>query len=220
MVRYNEAEGKAYEVLLKYSDGTLPINPFQIVSKVKNIKLKTYREFARELQKKAPELSTDEIIATFESEHGFLMKKGNKKYILCYNDLQPILTVRWTLFHELGHYFLSHLKESTSSSSFACEGELIYSKKEKEANCFARHCSCPLPLFSYATALINCEVNNIFLFRSLFWVSHSSSCYTLDHFFKFRKYYPMNKEERLIKHFGAAIYDKTRTIQHLHGVGY
>ena len=30
-IQYNYAQKKAYEVLLKYSDGVLPIDPFRII---------------------------------------------------------------------------------------------------------------------------------------------------------------------------------------------
>lgn len=109
--KYHTAQELAYEVLLKYSDGKLPIDPFNIIKKIRNIKLMTYAELATELQKKDPSLSIEEIKKTFESDRGFLMKKGKKKYILAYNEEDSEVVIAWTLFHELGHYFLEHLLE-------------------------------------------------------------------------------------------------------------
>lgn len=76
--QYYLAQEKAYEVLLKYSDGSLPIDPFKIIKQIPNIKLMTYTELATELQKKQPLLSIEEIIGSFESERGFLKKKKIK----------------------------------------------------------------------------------------------------------------------------------------------
>ena len=148
-IRYNIAQNKAYEVLLKYSDGELPINPFKIVNKIKNLKLMTFTEFATELQKKQKDLSLEEIKCQFESERGFLKKKGKKRYILVYNEYDPDYIVRWTLFHELGHYFLGHLEEDENQKYLFCNGEQYKEVQEKEANCFARHCSSPLILALY-----------------------------------------------------------------------
>ena len=74
-IQYNYAQKKAYEVLLKYSDGILPIDPFKIVKKINNIELKTYTEFAKELQKKQPNMSIEEIKCQFESDRGLLQRR-------------------------------------------------------------------------------------------------------------------------------------------------
>lgn len=156
-INYGYAQEKAYEVLLQYTDGTLPIDPFQIIKKTRNITLKTFTQLAKELQKKRPTLSLEEIKLEFESEKGFLKKRDNKKYLLCYNEQQPDCIIRWTLFHELGHYFLEHLTEKKNYLFFGVHTENYYKDMlEKEANYFAKHCSCPFPI---AIEILNCFSN-------------------------------------------------------------
>ena len=75
-IQYNYAQKKAYEVLLKYSDGVLPIDPFKIVKKINNIELKTYTE------------ENDKEIAVLKEEiDNFGKKLGGK---VKYNDLLTI----------------------------------------------------------------------------------------------------------------------------------
>lgn len=210
-IQYNYAQKKAYEVLLKYSDGGLPIDPFRIIKKINNIELKTYTEFAKELQKKQPNMSIEEIKCQFESDRGFLKKKGKKKYILCYNEEDSIYIIRWTIFHELGHYFLEHLKEEYSY--IFCDGERYNEIKEKEANCFARHCSSPLPLALYMYVEIN---NNnlklLDLFRYFFNMSKEVSEYCSNHFSTHWKYYIVEENDNLIALFKNSINEKIDNI--------
>ena len=203
-IQYNYAQKKAYEVLLKYSDGILPIDPFKIVKKIKNIELKTYTEFAKELQKKQPNISIEEIKSQFESDKGFLKKKGKKKYILCYNEQDPIYMIRWTIFHELGHYFLEHLKEEYTY--IFCDGKKYDEIKEKEANCFARHCSSPLPIalqLYLKTAEI--DLSLVELFKYYFDMSKEVSEYCSNHFYNHWRYYVANEKNELVKLFKISV---------------
>lgn len=210
-IQYNYAQKKAYEVLLKYSDGILPIDPFKIVKKINNIELKTYTEFAKELQKKQPNMSIEEIKCQFESDRGFLKKKGKKKYILCYNEEDSTYIIRWTIFHELGHYFLEHLKEEYIH--IFCDGEKYNEIKEKEANCFARHCSSPLHLALYMYIEINNNnLNLIDLFRYFFSMSKEVSEYCSNHFNSNWKYYLAKEDDKLITLFKNSINEKINNV--------
>lgn len=194
-IQYNFAQKKAYEVLLKYSEGILPIDPFRIIKKIKNIELKTYTEFAKELQKKQPSISIEEIKCQFESDRGFLKKKGKKKYILCYNEEDPIYIIRWTIFHELGHYFLDHLKEEYTY--IFCDGERYNEIKEKEANCFAKHCSSPFPVALYLYTKLSISGFPIAeLFKYSFRMSKEVSEYCSNHFnYHWAYYFPKNNND-------------------------
>lgn len=210
-IQYNYAQKKAYEVLLKYSDGVLPVDPFRIIKKINNIELKTYTEFAKELQKKHPSMSIEEIRCQFESDRGFLKKKGKKKYILCYNEEDSIYIIRWTIFHELGHYFLEHLKEEYSY--IFCDGERYNEIKEKEANCFARHCSSPLPLALYMYIEINNnDLKLLDLFRYFFNMSKEVSEYCSNHFNSNWKYYLVKDNGNLITLFKESIDEKINNV--------
>lgn len=219
-IQYNYAQNKAYEVLLKYSDGNLPICPFKIIKKIKNIKLKTYTEFAKELQIDRPELSIEEIKCEFESERGFLKKKGKKKYILCYNELDPPWVIRWTLFHELGHYFLGHLLENNSYLFCnVCTEEYYKEILEKEANCFARHCSSPLPVLSAISEITN-FYDYKYLASSLFSMGDKATDFILNHYDKYKKYYDISNYRRLIKIFENKIVEVSNSIFNMLGVDY
>lgn len=201
--QYHTAQQIAYEVLLKYSDGKLPIDPFSIIKKIKNIKLMTYTELATELHKKDPSLSIEEIKKTFESDRGFLKKKGKKKYILAYNEQDPPTVINWTLFHELGHYFLKHLLEKDKT--------LFYSEiqakdtLEKEANCFARHCSCPFPLVKEIVEVTGISEDIPYLFYLLFRMGDSVTKYSSIHFEKYSDYYKRENYPKLLEKFNASL---------------
>ena len=156
-------------------------------------------------------MSIEEIRCQFESDRGFLKKKGKKKYILCYNEEDSIYIIRWTIFHELGHYFLEHLKEEYSY--IFCDGERYNEIKEKEANCFARHCSSPLPLALY----MYIEINNnnlklLDLFRYFFNMSKEVSEYCSNHFNSNWKYYLVKDNGNLITLFKESIDEKINNV--------
>lgn len=204
-IRYYTAQTKANDVLLKYSEGELPINSFKIVSKIKNITLLTFSEFAKKLQNGRKDISIEEIKKTFESERGFLKKKGSK-YILAYNENDPIPMIRWTIFHELGHYFLGHLEENESQKYLFCNGKHYKFIQEREANCFARHCCSPGAIAAklyFKTGSTGMSLKQ--LFKYYFDMSEEASKYCSNHFSKYSKYYIVNDENDLIKLFKKSI---------------
>lgn len=201
--QYEHTQKKAFHVLLKYSEGKLPIDPFEIVKKIKNIELKTYTEFAKELQKKNPALTVDEIKKSFESNNGFLKKKGKKKYILCYNELDNINVIRWTIAHELGHYFLEHLLES--ENEYLRVGDNYEKVMETEANNFAKQLLTPFPIiFSiinhFDTMLIySDEIAEIFKINKL------PAQYISEHFYNARMSKVLPVCEELVAKFSDAV---------------
>lgn len=216
-INYNFAQRRAYEVLVKYSDGKLPINPFNIISKIKNIKLMTYSEFAKSLQNKQAELSIEEIKCQFESDRGFLKKKG-KKYILAYNELDPPWVIKWTLFHELGHYFLDHLTENYSL--LFCDGQRYAEIKEKEANYFAKHCSCPFPVIKKVIDLSGYSGPTDYLMYCLFNMGSKPTQYCSEHFDNHHKFYEENNHKDIINKFEKDIVEFVNEIYSLFGIDY
>lgn len=201
-IQFYRAQEKAYEVLVKYSDGTLPINPFDIVKKIKNIKLMTYTELAIELQKKYSSLSIKEIIDNFESERGFLKKKGKKKYILAYNEKDPPFVYIWTIFHELGHYFLEHLLEDGELLGF--DSNELKNIKEREADCFARHCSSPFPVIK--EVVDTTKFYDIpFLFSIMFNMGGGVIRRCSEHYYSYSYCYNSRKYQNLINKFNKSI---------------
>lgn len=199
--QYNYAQYQAYDVLLKYSNGTFPIDPFEIIYQLKNIKLYTYKELAKKMQQdiEFKNYSIEEIIATFPSYDGFIELIDNKKkYIIAYNEDNSIYRIRWTLFHELGHYFCKHLKHDNKLLFSNVETYNIV--KEREANHFALQCSCPAPLILQImkNQKINLErVTN----SSITGMSKQVNEYCLNYLKKFAYRYNLNDYSKLFKKF-------------------
>lgn len=202
--QYLKAQEEAYITLEKYTDGTLPIDPFDIVRKIKNIQLMTFTEFATDLKrKKKSKLKVEDIISQFESEHGFLKKKEKKKYILCYNEKDPPWMIKWTIFHELGHYFMGHLTENNVTLFF---NEDYYEEtKEAEANCFARHCCSPMPILKEVILDTGYDRSTYFLVERMFDMGRAPTKYCSDHFDKYHIYYSRYKYSELLKKYQKGI---------------
>lgn len=143
---YTKALKKSIEVLKQYGIGSAPIDIFKIVNQIPNLKTCTYSEFAEKQN-----CTVDEIINLFESDLGAIVRdKCKNNYAIYYNDTKYNSALdRFTISHELGHYFLNHYKKITKDildrGGF---GEKEYSVLEKEANCFARNLLSPVPLYN------------------------------------------------------------------------
>ena len=199
LIHFEIAQQKAFETLINYSDGILPIDPFSIINKIQNIKLYTYDELAKTIAMENPDLEIERIRKNFGSDRGFLKMK-NGKFILAYNERDPICVIRWTLFHELGHYFLEHLHEDNTMlglSEKECE-----SIHEKEANCFARHCSSPLPIvsfFIFKTGGVEFETSSLFMY--LFNMGYEATNNCINHWYNYGNYYHFSDYLKLVARF-------------------
>ena len=125
---YKRATNKAYNVLLQYRLETCPINLKLLVFELPtNIRIFSYSQFSDSI------LMHYNFSSIAPSKHGFIVYNKNiKKYILCYNDEDNIPVYRFTIAHELGHYFLNHMIDNNYTN--------------KEANCFARNLLSPVPI--------------------------------------------------------------------------
>lgn len=138
---YKRAEQLAYETLIDYSDGEIPIDIKKIIKKHKNIKLMNYSKFQESFQ-----LTFDKIVSIYGSEHGFTIYDSKKdKYLIAYNNAYDMGTIRWTIAHELGHVEMGHLKRHDYNFIHYNNGE---HPMEKEANTFAKHLLAPFPLIA------------------------------------------------------------------------
>lgn len=114
----------------------LPIDLRKIILKYAvGLRVKSYSWFA-----KLHGISIDDVIQFTESQEGCCYYLTNKSiHLILYNDKNNIGNQRWTIAHELGHYFLKHNEESKESivarNSLSTTKYEVY---EKEANCFAR----------------------------------------------------------------------------------
>lgn len=125
---YKRAVNTALKILLKCKQFTSPISLTQIISNFDNIRLIKYSDAARSLG-----ISISEYLHEFTNSNYAMsfFQKSAKKYIIIYNDSLDERVSRFTVAHELGHYFLKHKIDDEVSG--------------KEANCFARNLLCPVP---------------------------------------------------------------------------
>lgn len=182
---YKRAEQLAYEILIKHSDGEIPINIKKIIRKYPNIKLITYSKF-----KKLFILTHDEIVNIYGSEHGFTIYDSKKDvYLIVYNDLYDSATIRWTISHEFGHIEMEHLKSQDYNLIHYNNGG---HPMEKEANTFAKHLLAPFPLIAKIK-----ECNESFNIvrpdeiSTIFDINFMPSQFICDHLSKLY-YYPRN----------------------------
>lgn len=182
---YKKAEQSAYETLIDYSDGEIPIDIKKIIKKHKNIKLMNYSKFQEFFQ-----LTFDEIVGIYGSEHGFTIYDSKKDaYLIVYNDVYDMGTVRWTIAHELGHIKLKHLKRRDYNLIHYNNGE---HPMEKEANTYAKHILAPFPLIAkikeYNEGFNIVRPDEI---STIFGINFTPSVFICDHISKLY-YYPRN----------------------------
>ena len=100
------------------------------------------------------------------------------RYIIYYNDthgnkgLEP-----FTIAHELGHYFLGHMKYGRVFRGGL--GNKLYDDLEKEVNSFARNLLAPLPMLDTA-ANHDLYIEKIESVKDLFAVSHDAAIARLE----------------------------------------
>ncbi|MCD8074212.1 MAG: ImmA/IrrE family metallo-endopeptidase [Lachnospiraceae bacterium] len=105
--------------------------------------LGTYKQFS---QRRG--ISLDEIIEKY-GEDGFAsMDPVTNRCTVYYNSDSPYKNrIRFTIAHEIGHFFMEHFLEANTSVLRRAEiSEKLYKVLENEANCFARNLLCPAPI--------------------------------------------------------------------------
>lgn len=128
---YQKATNKACEVLIDYNLSSLPIDlTYLIHSLPPNICVKSYWDLMNRFN-----FAYGELIPIMPSEKGFFAYKQKKNsYLIYYNNFKDTETIRFTIAHELGHYFLEHIEDNETT--------------DKEANCFARNLLSPYPVIA------------------------------------------------------------------------
>lgn len=166
---YDKLEKLAYDFLVTYSDGQLPVNLVHIIQQLDDIHLMKYTTFAEKYN-----LSLGEVTVLLQSDDGALWyQEASKTYLLLYNDtVSQKERIRFTIAHELGHYVLKHneLTEKTIVSRYVL-AESEYAFFEQEANFFAKHLLVPFPVLMKYSRLLD-GVNLEFI-RERFQVSYS-----------------------------------------------
>lgn len=193
---YDGAAKLAYNTLLKYSNGMLPVNVKQIVKSFKNIKLISFKKYMR-----AMGYSYEELIDKFGSERGFtIFDSKEDKYLIVYNKEDDECTQRWTIAHELGHILMGHLKREDYNLIHYNNGE---HPMEKEANTFAKHLLAPFPLISrIKVENKNYDIVSPDKISIIFDINITPSAYICQHF---SKLYYCPRDMRLESKFSKSI---------------
>jgi len=143
---YTRAVNRSVEVLKKYGINKAPIDLKGIIDQIPDLKVCAYSEFSA-----ITKCSINEIIEFLGSELGAIARDPkSKKYVIYYNDMKYNRGLdRFTVSHELGHYFLNHHNLITNDV-LNRDGFMPkeYDVMENEANCFARNLLSPVPLYN------------------------------------------------------------------------
>lgn len=139
MINYNKVNNAVGRALRDYEDSTFPLNTYHAIKKISNISIATYKEIID--SPLFPPLDTEEKIINYLtlSNDGAILTDDGVEFLLAYNDSVdiPYTRIRWTIAHELGHYYLNHLDNKTIMSRGGLSNK-DYDHAEKEANLFAR----------------------------------------------------------------------------------
>jgi Zn-dependent peptidase ImmA (M78 family) len=143
---YKSGIEKATEVLVEFGILQTPVQFTKILRALSNeIRLMRYSEYMKRCR-----CSLEDTISVMQSSDGACVYKPTAgKYLICYNDVDSrmIRRERFTIAHELGHYFLGHLEKA--GTNILSRGELSereYLLYEREADVFARNLLSPAPL--------------------------------------------------------------------------
>lgn len=144
---YTKAILTSINVLKKYKINKTPIDIHYIIEQIPNIKICKYSWMTKRYG-----CTIKELIDFFQSELGTIVRNSKEnKYIIYYNDtIGNSRLDRFTIAHELGHFFLGHFNLIIGN---ILNGNSLFSAKqyktiENEANAFARNLLVPIPLYN------------------------------------------------------------------------
>lgn len=140
--RYGYCYTKSCEFLEEFKIKAFPINVLEIVHQQK-WGLVPYSEFMNEFH-----CDRQTVIRILGSSDGYTIWDGTN-YSIAYND-DPKLgdRIRFTIMHEIGHIYLSHLLDFEATKIY--RGSLTKSENrvlENEANAFARNVLSPVSMY-------------------------------------------------------------------------
>lgn len=193
---WNKAKNEALKILEDHNIDRFPIDFDDLSKKFNNLKIKTYRQLA-----KNQECSVSEIIELFGSKDGFISYSAKKhKYIIYYNeDVELKERIYWTIAHEFGHYILKHC-EISERANIARNGlyEDEYLSYENEADFFARF------LITPPHVITEIEEPDVYKIANIFKVSYKAASSTLNYIKKsYANGYYFNLKEKLKKRLNS-----------------
>ena len=172
--KYTEVEVLVAKLYKELQIKSLPIDPFEIIKK---------RGYELIPFSKMGEKFSLEFFNGDNDAFSFYDPQNNR-FIIVYDDDKPLLRLRFTLMHEVGHIELGH----------KCESELA----RKLADYFAGYSLAPTPLMNHF------QCNSIESVMSKFQVSRPCAEVRIDRYFKwllYRETPSRNHEEEILKLF-------------------
>lgn len=156
--KYEKIERKVVDLYVEQDIHTIPIDPFEIIKKRKYtlIPFSTLSDSVRE------------IIGNENNDAFSFFDKQSNNYVIVYSDDKPLLRLRFTLMHEIGHIDLGHRSESDLA--------------KRMADYYAGYALAPTPLIYQ---LIMRDSNDV---SQAFWVSKSCAKVRYDRFIKWLMY--------------------------------
>ena len=134
MPDYDSAATEATQLLMDYGIFTAPIDPLHILKSLPSVLVVTFTELANEAGMDDID-SVMEFGAHIQDAVTFTTRASEKiRYIVAYNQRQPISIIQLALARELGGIVLGHDSSRDAKVRYA------------EALAFARHLLCPRPL--------------------------------------------------------------------------
>lgn len=173
----------AHEFLLKYWDGSLPIDTLKLAYNISknnnNFKIYTYTNLAKEFN-----IPIEKIKSI--SDDGYCYYNSQGIFILVYNDLiDDKRKVQWTIGHELGHYASNHLFKDSTIYKFS-DGH-TKDIHEIEADYFVKNLMAPFPLLNF----IHLYYLNLLGPSDIVKISninYTPACHIYNHFFRLTSY--------------------------------
>jgi Zn-dependent peptidase ImmA (M78 family) len=154
-----KAEARATEVLRQLKVTSLPVDPFRIAA-IKDI-------------------LCEEKTSLEEGISGCLMRVGDVFGIIYSGRFQSPGYRKFTVGHELGHYFLDghvdHLFRDGQSAHVSASGFVSDDRYEREADAFAAALLMPKELFSKACVQFQTGMNSVLALSELFEMSLTST---------------------------------------------
>ena len=166
--RYTYAQQKARDLLIELNITSFPIKPLEIINEYKDrIYCLPWSELATLEGVDDPFYLKQDV-----TDARIFWDPKSNKYMLVYDDTQQNrFRLRWTIMHELGHFFLGHLTDFPETALKPSANENYrqdYGVLEREAHAFAAEVLCPSAIFQFfqtsdKIAITKEYISNLFL---------------------------------------------------------
>jgi len=165
---FDKAYQIANDVLLQSSTiSSIPFDPALHLKEETDIKLMKYLTAKRKYGLAVPDLGSDEA----------LIVEDSGRFIIFYNHLAYEPRKKWSITHEMGHFYLGH------NLDFKNISEELRAKQEIEANFFAAQLLMPDAVIWRLVELYQIDINPSFL-ENRFGVSNEAASKRIETLYK------------------------------------